>query len=120
MVGHIVAVLRRSPLVKDLEVTEVVEEERVQFLRVRAEMIDGSLLYIREAVFPHTSKYSYHWQTSAGELLIRWDNAPHHRKIPTHPDHKHQGEQISPSARIVVEEVLEEIAAVLKSRGMFK
>lgn len=37
MVGDIVAALRRSPLLKDLEVTELVEEEHVQFLRVRAE-----------------------------------------------------------------------------------
>src|SRR5262249_51386433 len=28
------------------------------------ELIDGSLLYVREAIFPHTSKYSYYWQTA--------------------------------------------------------
>jgi hypothetical protein len=30
--------------VKDLEVTELIEEETVQFLRAKAEMLDGSLL----------------------------------------------------------------------------
>ena len=44
MVGHIFSALRHSALVKDLEVTELVEEDSVQFLRAKAEMLDGSLL----------------------------------------------------------------------------
>lgn len=120
MVGQIIAALRHSPLVKDLEVIEVVEEESVQFLRVRAEIIDGSLLYVRELFLPDRSKYSYHWQARTGEMLLRWDNAPHHPKIPTHPDHKHEREQIGPSARVSVEEVLEELTAVLRSKGQIR
>jgi len=115
MVSHIIAILRRSPLVKDLEVLEVVEEENVQLLRVIVEIIDGSTLHIREALFPSASKYSYHWQTPTGELLLRWDNAPHHLHIPTYPDHKHEGERINPSARVSVEEVLAGVAAALKT-----
>jgi hypothetical protein len=38
MVGHIVRAPGLSPLVKDLEVTELVEEDGVQFLRAKAEM----------------------------------------------------------------------------------
>jgi hypothetical protein len=63
MVGHRVDALRQSPLVKDVEVTELVEEESVQFLRAKAEMRDGSLPYVRELFFRDHSKYSYHWQT---------------------------------------------------------
>ena len=44
MVGHIIAALRQSPLVQDLEISEAIEEASVQFLRVRAERIDGSLI----------------------------------------------------------------------------
>lgn len=69
MVSHIIAVLRRSPLVRDLDVVELVEEESVQLLRVKVEMVDGSMLHVREALFSHTSKYSYHWQTPTGELM---------------------------------------------------
>ena len=97
MVGHIVAALRQSPLVRDLEVDEMIDEARVQLLRLRAELVDGSLLYVREAIFLHTSKYSYHWKTRTGEMLLRWDNAPHHLGIPTHPHHKHDGERIAVS-----------------------
>ena len=117
MVGHIIATLRQSPIVRDLEIIEVVEEANVQLLRVRVEIIDGSPLHVREAFFPYASKYSYHWQTRTGELLLRWDNAPHHPEIPTHPHHKHEGERIGPSARVSVEEVLAELAATLKNTG---
>jgi Family of unknown function (DUF6516) len=117
MVGHIVATLRQSPLVRDLEIGAMIDEANVQLLRVRAELIDGSLLYVREAIFPHTSKYAYHWQTSTGEMLLRWDNAPHHPEIPTHPHHKHDGEQIGPTARVSIEDVLAELATRLQSKG---
>ena len=71
MVGHIVAALRQSPLVQDLEIGAMIDEANVQLLRLRADLIDGSLLYVREAIFTHTSKYSYHWQTRTGEMLLR-------------------------------------------------
>jgi hypothetical protein len=116
MVGHIIATLRRSTLVKDLEIIELVEEESVQLLRVKAEIIDGSALHIREAIFPESSKYSYHWQTREGKLLIRWDNAPHHPEIPTHPDHKHDKEQLSSSSRASVDDELNEISTALRGK----
>jgi Family of unknown function (DUF6516) len=75
MVEHIVASLRQSPIVQDIEVLEVIDEARVQLLKVRAEIIDGSLLYVREAFFSCSSKYSYHWQTRTGKLLLHWDSA---------------------------------------------
>jgi len=34
-------------------------------------------------------KYRYHLQTSDGRLVSRWDNAPHHRGVPTFPSHRH-------------------------------
>lgn len=109
MVGHIITALRHSRIIKSLEVLELVEEESVQFLRVRAEIVDGSVLHVRELLVPNHSKYSYHWQGRTGEILLRWDNAPHHPGISTHPDHKHEGKQVSPSSRISIEEVLVEL-----------
>ena len=46
MVAEIVAALRRSLIVTSFDVAELVEEESVEFLRVRAEIIDGSVLYV--------------------------------------------------------------------------
>lgn len=77
-------------------------------------LVDGSHLFIKELWFPDESKYSYHWQSVDGQLLIRWDNAPHHPEIATHPNHKHAGEEIVQSVRISVEGVLSEIIAEIE------
>jgi hypothetical protein len=34
-------------------------------------------------------KYSFHWQKKSGEMISRWDNAPHHTHISTFPHHRH-------------------------------
>lgn len=34
-------------------------------------------------------KYSYHYQDRNGDLIFRYDTAPHHREIETFPHHKH-------------------------------
>ncbi len=39
------------------------------------------------------SKYSFHWQSSDGQLLKRWDNAAHHPDVETFPHHVHEGRQ---------------------------
>jgi hypothetical protein len=38
------------------------------------------------------TKYSY-WQRADGQLLKRWDNAPHHPEISTHPNHLQDGDE---------------------------
>jgi hypothetical protein len=43
-------------------------------------------------------------------LLIRWDNAPHHRHLSTFTYHKHLGEIITESLPISLAQVLDEIA----------
>lgn len=59
------------------------------------------------------TKYSFHWQDAGGELRRRWDNAPHHPEVPTHPHHVHDGSEtnVVPHAPITVEKVLGIIAA---------
>ena len=62
--------------------------------------------------------YSYHWQSSEGGLLIRWDDAPHHRHLSTFPHHKHVGETVAASLPISLVQVLEEITKkVLRNDG---
>ncbi|MFO7737624.1 MAG: DUF6516 family protein [Desulfatiglandaceae bacterium] len=34
-------------------------------------------------------KYAYHYQDRRGNMIIRYDMAPHHPEIPTFPHHKH-------------------------------
>jgi hypothetical protein len=54
-------------------------------------------------------RYSYYWLTSANELKIGWDNAPHHTHLENFPHHKHVGrkENLQPSFETCLEEVIE-------------
>lgn len=72
---------------------QVLAEKRGN-LRIRLRFTDNSLLEISEAIqitgntFQRIS-YRYHYQSSVGELIFRYDNAPHHPEIKTYPHHKH-------------------------------
>ena len=54
---------------------------------------DESILYFIEFVnvkeVIEVYKYSYQYQDRQGELIFRYDMAPHHREITTFPHHKH-------------------------------
>ena len=39
--------------------------------------------------YPLCIQYSFHLQDARGRLVFRYDNAPHHRELPTFPHHKH-------------------------------
>ena len=67
-------------------------------LRVRLSLVDGGLLEFSEYVerTPEESMrvavYSYHWESASGELICRWDNAPHFPGLPGFPHHVHNGQ----------------------------
>ena len=51
---------------------------------------DKSTLYFRQIVVGGSKfKYAYHWENKNGDLICRWDNAPHWPDIKTYPHHKH-------------------------------
>jgi hypothetical protein len=69
-------------------------------LRCRAVFWNRSFLDIYEVVttelgYPVRVYYSYAYM-SRGECVFRYDNAPHHPEIPTHPHHKHVQGRVSP------------------------
>jgi hypothetical protein len=59
-------------------------------------LIGSFELYVAEYVVTEPvvtrPKYRYHLQTANGNLISRWDNAPHHSNIATFPDHRHDGQ----------------------------
>jgi hypothetical protein len=52
---------------------------------------------------------SFHWQNKVGRLVMRWDNAGHHKGIETYPHHLHRGDTILPSYHISCDEILKDI-----------
>ncbi len=61
----------------------------------------------------HRPKYRFNLSDSKGKLIFRYDNAPHHKEIPTYPHHKHLGTQVKPSKEVGLEEVISEIEIMI-------
>lgn len=58
-------------------------------------------------------RYSYHYQDESGELIFRYDNAPHYPNLPTHPHHKHVGTAVESAEVPDLSEVLREIELMI-------
>ena len=78
-------------------------------VRFRLTFTDGSRLQVSEDWQSGAlGAYSYYWFDSTDNLIIGWDNAPHHASITSHPHHKHVATQTSrePSNERTLEDVL--------------
>jgi len=74
--------------IAELEEFEVTFNER--FIRGIITFIDGSRLHFLEyiGIINNISiklKYRYHYEDAEGNMIFRYDNAPHHRNIATFP-----------------------------------
>ncbi len=67
-----------------------------RYYKCKIQLIDGSnLRIIEEWSNQHLVQYSYYWLDEENNLIIGWDNAPHHPQITTYPHHKHIEKQDS-------------------------
>lgn len=88
-------------------------------IRCRVVFWDDSYLDIYETVstelgFPIRIHYAYTY-LRLGKRIFRYDNAPHHPEIATHPHHKHIGpdERLAPADQPNLGQVLSEITGWL-------
>jgi len=58
-------------------------------------------------------KYRFNLSDGKGNLIFRYDNAAHHKDVPTFPHHKHTGAEVKPSREIAFAEVLSEIESIV-------
>ena len=92
------------------------------FIRGEINFKDGTLLHWREFVnvkiTMERGMYSYQYMTASKELIFRYDNTEHHKKLnlPNYPHHKHDGSQdnIVSSNAPTLADVLEEIKGILE------
>ncbi len=82
-------------------------------LKIEARLVNGWRLHIWEHTAPQLRRYAYH-VLKGSELVIRWDNAPHHRQIKTFPHHKHIKDAILESKEVTIKEILEELEKMIK------
>lgn len=80
---------------------------------------DGSRLSIVEQLEPvgkrdyHRVAYKFHYQDKDGNLIFRYDNAPHYPYLSTFPAHKHVGDTVVEAEPPDLNDVLTEIDAIL-------
>ncbi len=106
---EIISILRQSTIVRGVEVLELIDEDSVKLIKIKATLKENCLLYITELHTKSYQKYSYHCQKNDGDLIVRWDNKPHWRDMSTYPHHKHENDHVSPSHRVTIVDVLDQI-----------
>lgn len=86
---EILRLLDNAKWIESFEVQDYRQWEGGFYYRLKIFFENHSMLFVREYVDETERVYSFHWQDQNNEMLIRWDNAPHHRHILTFPHHKH-------------------------------
>jgi hypothetical protein len=85
------------------------------FIHGQIYFLDGSTLHLREYVDVETTLdrivYAYQYMTSDEQLVFRYDNTGHHKKLKltTYPHHKHAAGDDN-----IIESPAPDLAAVLK------
>ena len=109
----ILKLFNKSGIIKTHTLLELKYSTSTQYLKARLELKNGDLLHVKEYISSTEHLYSYHWQKENGDLIIRWDNSPHHRHLPTFPHHKH-GPDLEESYETTFEDVIKVISKILK------
>ena len=84
--------------------------------QLKVTLTDGGTLRISEQYRQgKLEQYAYYWLNADERLRIGWDNAPHHRRLPNFPHHKHVSSQdsLQPAAETTPAEILASIKAQL-------
>jgi len=103
-----------SDIIADFDVLEYNADADKLHYKLKLSFIDGSLLFVKEYLSGTERKYSFHWQNSSGEIMVRWDNSPYHKEVETFPHHKHIGNQVQSSKEPELNDVLAEIRNTIK------
>ncbi|MFZ5821296.1 MAG: toxin-antitoxin system TumE family protein [Chloroflexota bacterium] len=112
--------LSTDPVVFKFEILREFTNLHEGFIRVRAILTNGHTLdlseFIKQEAELEIVSYRYQWLDANKQHIRRWDNAPHHPKLPNFPHHVHTLEdQVVPGKPIDIFEVLDEIGKLIDS-----
>ena len=100
-------------IVTNFKVLKYYNWENGFYYKVRIQIKDNTSLHAKEYKDINERSYSFHWQNENNRLIIRWDNAPHHRYIKTFPHHKHLPDKIEESVPMTLDEALQTIEELI-------
>jgi hypothetical protein len=105
----ILQLLSEREIVNDYEILSLLQDEDFYYLKIMSNIVGGSVLHIKIYLSDQEYNYSFHWQKESGELIMRWDNAPHHQEIRSFPHHVHAKDGVKESYSITLDDVLGKI-----------
>jgi hypothetical protein len=113
--------LLTEPLVENFQIVKERKTDSDGHLRVRLTLSGGCSVEFSEYVqtAPKASvaviTYSYHCADADGNLIVRWDNAPHFPGLAGFPHHRHVGaaETAEPGEPMNIFKVLNDIRQFL-------
>jgi hypothetical protein len=93
------SIIDKFPNVRLSNITFEKRAAHVGYIKGELQFIDDSMLHFREYVDaenqPDRLMYAYQYVDKDGQLIFRYDNTGHHKKLqlPTYPHHKHDGRE---------------------------
>ncbi|MEK6909571.1 MAG: DUF6516 family protein [Candidatus Aenigmatarchaeota archaeon] len=103
--------LHSYPLIVSVNIQIEIIDINTGYFKAQVKSVDDPELHLFEFVTiednnPAVEKYRYHYQSSQGKLVKRWNNAKHHPEINTFPHHLHDGDKVKESEKPEIYDVL--------------
>lgn len=120
-IAYLLANIKSNPWIIHEEITFREIDEHELYSKGILYIYGGFTLNIAEYVIVKNNaisciKYRYHLQDKNEKLIFRWDNAPHHGNISTHPFHVHCHDgTIQPSQEMNLATLLSGLDNILES-----
>ncbi len=111
---EIIKSLEKSELIIEFNILDFKIFEDGFYIKIHANLINNTELHIREYADAEERNYSYHWQTTDQQLIMRWDNAPHHKHLESYPHHVHDEDKLLPNLQISCQDILKIIEEKIK------
>lgn len=105
-----------SPLVKSETISFDMVSPEMGIIKGRIVFLDGSIFDFREILSHKDHDYRFHWMDRANKLIVRWDSAPHHKKLENFPFHKHEGRDVMSFAELNLIDALNHIRKLVIRR----
>ena len=118
--SEIQSLIRSSIFIENVDVEYEVKSRSIGIVHGMLGLIDGSTLQFMELINIKRDKvihlkYRFHLMNVNDQIVFRYDNAPHHPEIATHPHHKHvKGEAVPRQSKEVgLKDILLEIEEMI-------
>jgi hypothetical protein len=109
-----VEILRRSAIISQIVSISSDGIADSYILKVRVKLKNGWLMDYWEHNTPGLRRYSFH-VFQGNQMIVRWDNAPHHPGVNTFPHHKHIGQEVKDSEQMDLAKVLAELEGMMSN-----